>query len=178
MKNLLLLITLILFFQSGILNAATMNISKSNVEFVAKGFPSFLKIKGKSQKLVGSLEKNDEMLSGQITLDLNTLDTGIELRDEHMKKNYLNTGEFQTAVVTLMPFKPSPMGTTKATLKLRNVEKEIDVNYELEDTASGLKAKTNFEINITDFKIPVPEYQGITVAKTVKLNINLEANKK
>lgn len=157
--------------------ASSYKISESKASFVAKGFPSFIKITGVSSDLKGEINEDKEMLSGTITLDPKTLKTGMDLRDNHMKDNYLQVEEFTMITLTLKPFKPSASGKTEGVLKLHGKEKAVMVDYKLKKDEKIISVDASFEIDIVDFSISVPSFQGITVAKKIGLNINLKAMK-
>src|SRR5438046_2728106 len=74
------------------------------VEFLATGRPSALKIRGKIKEdakdaLTGKLQVTGANVTGTAKLALDMLDTGIDLRNKHMKEKYLETGKFPTAEV-------------------------------------------------------------------------------
>src|SRR5579884_3274798 len=72
-----------------------------NVEFRASGHPSSLKIVGKGSAPHGNFNVAGNHVSGVVTFDLNSLDTGIDLRTHHMKEKYLETGKYQQAKLTI-----------------------------------------------------------------------------
>lgn len=170
-----ILITLLLPLN---LFAATYNINKAQVEFEAKGFPTFITIKGKTQKLEGSLilDKETKKTSGSFKVPLTTIKTGMDLRDDHMINKYLEAKKFPHATLTLMPFTLEEEGEIKGTLELHGVKKDVSVTYE----RTQLKEKTisfntNFDLSLTDFQIAIPSFQGITVAKEVSVAVNFMA---
>src|SRR5580700_8775905 len=80
--------------------AATADFSqgKSHVEFEAIGRPSMLKIQGDSdQALQGSLQLEAGKITGQCSFTLESLTTGIAMRDDHMKHRYLETQKYPLA---------------------------------------------------------------------------------
>lgn len=156
---------------------ANFKVGAGNVEFTAKGFPTFIKISGKSQKVTGSLMLEEEMASGTFKLPLNTLKTGMDLRDDHMINKYLEAPKYPEATLTLKPFKIESEGTAKGTLKLHNVEKEIEIQYESSQSGDSLKIDTEFDLVLSDFDIAIPSFQGITVAKDIKLKVAFKAMK-
>ena len=109
---------------------------QARIDFVAIGKPSMLKIKGTSEGAVSQFKLSANKLSGEIKLNRDLLKTGIELRDQHMKKKYLQIQNFPEATLKfkdfVMPNKWSVLSPTvtennfKAILKLHGVEKEID----------------------------------------------------
>lgn len=155
--------------------AVTMAVKKNKVEFVAKGFPSFIKITGVSESMMGELKEEKGMLSGLLKIDVKTLKTGMDLRDDHMINKYLEVAKFPFITLKLDPFKVEPKGTVKGTLKLHGEEKLVDVMYTSSRSGKDLVVKADFKINISDFKIAIPSFQGITVAKEVKLSTMMTA---
>lgn len=158
-------------------NAATY-IPKGEVEFTAKGFPSFITIKGKGKGISGVIEMEGNLLkSGKIQFPLKTLKTGMDLRDEHMHDKYLETKKYPMAILTLPQVTLEKSGTIEGSLKLHNVSKKVSIDYEAAST-SPLMTKASFSIVLGDFGIDIPSFQGITVAKDIKINVDLKAKQK
>src|SRR5205085_1875599 len=86
---------------------ADFSTGTGSVQFRAIGKPGAIKIQGKGMTPRGKLVLNRSKLNGAITFDLDTLMTGIKLRDEHMKKKYLETDKFPAASLTLTKFELS-----------------------------------------------------------------------
>src|SRR4029450_12304928 len=63
-----------------------------SVEFVATGWPSALEVHGKGSGPAGALT---------VTADLASLQTGISLRDRHLKEEYLHVDRYPQARLTL-----------------------------------------------------------------------------
>ena len=76
---------------------------KSSVEFLAIGRPSALKIRGNKAKPEGKITFKDNGIDGIIVLNLEDFETGISLRDRHMKEKYLETAreDFKNVKLTL-----------------------------------------------------------------------------
>ena len=161
--------------------------SAGETTFVAKGYPSAIQIKGQSPTPSGRLEvvidTKKAQVKGLFNLDLTTLDTGIGLRDRHMKEKYLETGKFQTATLKIDPIDfqgvvKSGKGPFKGTLNLHGEEKPVSGEYELV-VADEKKwtVKAHFVMKLTDFKIDVPKFSGITVADEVAVNVETQLEK-
>ncbi|MEM7651954.1 MAG: carboxyl transferase domain-containing protein [Pseudomonadota bacterium] len=71
------------------------------VSFKTKGWPNLINIKGEGQGVTGTLTQNQNKISGTLTFNLETLKTGISLRDDHMKNKYLQVKTHPTATLTL-----------------------------------------------------------------------------
>ncbi|MFZ3230733.1 MAG: YceI family protein [Pseudobdellovibrio sp.] len=154
--------------------------ANGDVQFEAIGKPSMLKIKGKGEGAVSNLKIDQGKLNGEIHFKLATLDSGIGLRDEHMKAKYLQVKENPEAILIFKDFalpatwssKNPVLGETEfsGTLKLHGIEKPIKGTFQIED--SKLKSHAYFEIKITDFGIDIPSYLGVKVADLVKISVN------
>lgn len=154
-----------------------IKIVDATVEFLAIGRPSLIKIKGESKKLEISNIQNNFV---EFKIPLDDFDTGIKLRNQHMKEKYLETGKFPFAVLNIIDlekFRAAEMNQTnkfKADLGLHGEKKSIEVEYK----KTGAKSfESNFEINITDFKIAVPSYMGVTVTEKIQVKVKLELDK-
>lgn len=149
------------------------------VEFEAIGRPAMLKIKGQGEGAISNLQLNQNKISGEITFNLNSLKTGIGLRDEHMKEKYLQVKNNPVAKLTLSEFQlPSNWtlqnpalsnATFRAKLMLHGIEREISGVYAIE--SGQFKSSAQFEIRLSDFNIDIPVYLGIKVADVVKINV-------
>lgn len=156
---------------------------KSPVEFLAVGRPSAIKIKGTGAKANGSLLAKGQNLEGELTLDLNQFETGIAMRDRHMKEKYLETGKPENAKAILkiteaklpadffeknQSVKAIPF---KGKLKLHNVEKDIAGTLSLASKDSEkAEGSANFQVSLPDFGIAIPSFAGVTVAETVTVD--------
>ncbi len=100
----------------------------------------------------------------RVELKLDTLKTGIALRDEHMIKKYFEAEKYPSAVLTNLV---AENGKFKANLNIRNKDKAIEGTYTL-DGASGT---AEFSVALSDFNIPAAKYMGVGVEDTVKVKV-------
>lgn len=191
-STLKILSTVIALSLTNSINATQYTLSsapqKGTVSFRAIGKPAFLKIDGKGEGPTGNIQVEGNKMSGEMTFALKTLDTGIELRDEHMKDKYLKIKESPTATLKFSnqelntAFDTSAMQlkgpAIKATLTLNKVSKELSVDWKSENKGSELLVTSNFSIKLSDYNIEIPEYAGIKVADEVKVEVQstLSAN--
>lgn len=177
------LIALIAFLFGGVLSASPIDLgaTTNKVEFLAVGQPSALKIRGKledGKSLGGKLEIVEGKLQGKAQVKLESFDTGINLRNQHMKEKYLEVPKYPESTVTLKPITLSG-DTTKATyewsgpfegtLKLHGVEKPIKGDLKVSKADEKWKGSFSFSFELSDFGIDVPKYLGITVSKAVSV---------
>jgi polyisoprenoid-binding protein YceI len=147
-----------------------------HVEFFATGWPSALRIHGKGTGADGTLSVTDGAVSGSIGFDLGSLETGIGLRDRHMKEQYLDVGRYPRAVLTLSRLETHVPGGSvfgpvsvpfEGTLLLHGVQRPVSGQARISREDERVTGDAVFSIKLADFGIDVPKYLGITVAQKV-----------
>lgn len=158
---------------------------ESAVTFKATGRPSALKINGHGAKLSGKINTDEGGISGQLLIKLDEFQTGIGLRDRHMKEKYLETAKFPTAVLTLSKVDvPKDFLDKKLSikdcafeglLKIKDVERPVKGTAIIDARDGGnILVETDFKIKVSDFKIEIPTYMGVTVADEVDVHTKLK----
>lgn len=153
----------------------------SSVEFSAVGKPGFLRINGHGAKVSGRTTLSGDSLEGTFTVKLDEFTTGIDLRDEHMKTKYLETAKYPHAVLSLVvpAAKLATAGDVsfKGKLTLHGVEKDISGTATLTPSSDQKTVATDaqFQIKLSEFKIDIPSYLGITVAEDVDVHVQFTA---
>ncbi len=186
------LIAVILCVTSGSQAAIKMDLAKaqSKIEFLAVGRPSMLKIRGiakpegEAKVLEGSLSEKSGILSGKASFALSTLDTGIALRNRHMKEKYLETAKFPNAELALTELKlPKELlsgeGEAKAvpfqgTLTVHGVPKPVSGKVDVRRAGSTMHLSFEFGTKITGHGIELPSFMGVTVAEDVQVLVSLQ----
>jgi polyisoprenoid-binding protein YceI len=156
-----------------------------SVEFLATGWPSALKIHGKGTGPAGTLTVSDRCVSGSLAVDLASLETGIGLRDRHLKEEYLQVDRYPEARLTLSHLDVSalPEGASfgavavpfEGRLRLHGVEKPVSGQAKVSRDDSRLTVSAQFSIRLGDFGVDVPKYMGITVAEKVDVKAAFSA---
>lgn len=117
----------------------------------------------------GSTEKNgDQFVAHNIVLKLDTLTTGIELRDNHMKHKYLETDKYPEAVLTQAT---GTGGNFQGELQVHNVKKPIQGTYKI----TGDQFVCDFTVSIKDFGIQKVKYMGVGVNDAVNVEVAIPA---
>lgn len=158
---------------------------KGTVEFLAVGRPALLKIKGQGLGPEGDLNLNDQKVIGKLTFDVSSLNTGIGLRDEHMKRKYLEMEKYPRAELDLQEMNlpamsdgQGPQSTPfKGNLLLHGTTRPIEGISEVELKKDEYHVKAKFNLDLKDFKIEIPSYSGITVASSVEVEINFNVKR-
>lgn len=121
---------------------------------------------------------------GSLAVDLRTLDTGISLRNDHLREKYLEVDKgagYDKAVLSdidlkgLNPDAPEGKGSFTGSLTLHGVTKTVAGPVEVKKTGSGLRVKASFPVNLPDYNIPEPRYLGVGVKNTVQVEVTFTA---
>ncbi len=165
--------------------AIPLNTAEGKTEFLAIGRPSAIKIAGQGpgpagevsiSKATGASGGETYIIKAEVEVDLDAMETGIGMRDRHMKEKYLETSKFKTAVLRFVssPVPPSLLKeggelSTLGTLLLHGVEKPVTVAMKITAEGDQLKCEAKFKLKLSDFSIEIPSFSGITVADEVEV---------
>ena len=116
---------------------------------------------------------------GSLTVNLRTLDTGIGLRNEHLRENYLEVGKgagFDTATLSeidLNGFNPHTegKGSFNGVLSLHGVSKPVTGAVDIRQSGAGLRVKASFPVQLSDYSIRPPRYLGVGVKDIVQVEV-------
>ncbi|WP_297337534.1 YceI family protein [Algoriphagus sp.] len=133
---------------------------------------------GTSSSLNGLLNLNTNLID--FFVDLNTIKTGIGLRDSHMRENYLETDQFPfaefTGKMSQIPVLEQGVKTpviAQGKFKIHGVEREIEVVGFLTLLQNGkVELKASFEILLSDYQIPIPKLVFYELAESQKVTVN------
>lgn len=151
------------------------------VEFLAIGKPQFIKIHGKGTPSKGTISLDGEKISGNLEFDVSSLDTEIPKRNEHMKEKYLEVGKYPKATLELKSAKPlKGWSLAKPELKdadfegeltLHGTKKPVQGKFTITDKSA---ASVTFKVKLSDYKIDIPSYLGVTVAEDVEVTVKID----
>jgi hypothetical protein len=124
-------------------------------------------------------------LQGRLAVDLSTLDSGIGLRNTHMRDNYLEVGKgegFRHAVLKDIVLTGDPAtlsGETAftATLLVHGVERPVRGDARLTRTGDGVRVEASFPVVLPDHEIPKPRYLGVGVRDQVQVKVRFQATR-
>ncbi len=150
----------------------------SFAHFSASG-PGGLKIEGTTPDVLVA----DDGTNITVTVPLANLDTGIKLRNGHMRDKYLEVGKYPNAtlVVARSAIKmPAVNGNQAADapgqMTIHGETRPVTVHYTATRNVNLTQIVGNLDININDYKITVPSYLGVTVKPDIKVDIKLNVN--
>jgi polyisoprenoid-binding protein YceI len=123
-------------------------------------------------------------LAGDVSMDLSTIDTGIALRNQHLKENYLEVAKgegFNKAVLSDINL-PEVGGETfdgttpfTGTLLLHGVKKPVAGTVEIHSEGTSRRVRAEFPLVLTDWAVTPPEYLGVGVGSRLLVKVTLIA---
>ncbi len=156
-------------------SAKFVGIGDNDVKFLAVG-PAGMKINGTGDKLKAK-EKDGKIT---VSVPLSSLETGIGLRDKHLKK-YLHAGDHPDAILVVERRKlkePADKKTIKGSatgdFTLNGKTKPVRFRYKAKRTGSDYHVQGRATIDIRDFDIEVPCYLGVCVKPNVKIAVKFK----
>lgn len=144
-------------------------IAAGKCEFFAKASIGVLEFTGTGCTIEGSPKVEGGKVSGEFSVDLSKLDTGMSLRNDHMKDNYLEVKKFPKATLKLDPM-PEAGGDFTGKLTLHGVEKPI--KGKAEKSGSGYSFK--FDVSTKDFGMKQAEYKGIVIGEAISISGSID----
>lgn len=137
--------------------------------------------------LSGTLERTTPSgtdYAGELRVDLATLDSGIELRNAHLRDTYLELERgpaFRHAVLSgIVLDEPLPDSAARhdtgfsGTLSLHGAERPIEGAAELRRGDGRMRVEATFSISLEAFDIPPPRYLGVGVRDTVEVTVTFD----
>lgn len=124
------------------------------------------------------------VFDGSLTVDLRTLDTGIDLRNSHLRENYLEVDKgpaFESATLSAIDVKGFTEESTETRttfaglLMLHGVSRRITGAAEIRREAEGVRVKASFDVVLADYGIAKPRFLGVGVKDVVHVQIEFGA---
>ncbi|MFZ1290331.1 MAG: YceI family protein [Melioribacteraceae bacterium] len=116
-------------------------------------------------------------------VDLRTLDTGIGLRNRHMRENYLETDEYPMAAFSGKIVKAEKLSENKykvnvsGEMNIHGVNKKQNIDGTVEFIDDEIKITTNFIVKLTDHKIDVPSLMFMKIDENMDLQLSFNLEK-
>ena len=114
-------------------------------------------------------------VSGSLRVDLQTLETGIAVRDRHMRETYLEVEKGpEFAVATFEQIRVEKMdgkSTFKGILLLHGQKQEVTGTADLQQRDGRIRVQAQFPIKVSAFQIPKPTYLGVGVRDEIQIKV-------
>jgi polyisoprenoid-binding protein YceI len=157
---------------------AALQTTAGSATFVAQG-PAGLRIEGKTSDVHVS-ESQGQL---HVSVGLANLDTGIALRNRHMREKYLEVQKYPSAellvsraALSLPQDGAGVSGTATGIMMIHGQSKPVSFTYRAHRDHQAYDVTGNVHVNITDYGIDVPSYLGVTVKPDVDIGVRYVAN--
>lgn len=154
--------------------AAVNQTGPAAASFTGKG-PAGFKLEGKSSRVI----VKDEGSGVAVSVPLADLDTGIDLRNRHMREKYLETDKYPNATLVVdrssiqLPAEGSTVqGQGKGKMTLHGKTKEVVFQYVIRREKGVYITEGKVPLNIKDFDINIPSYLGVTVKPEIETAVS------
>lgn len=110
-------------------------------------------------------------------VELNTLDTGIGLRNRHMRENYLHTDKYPRAEFTGKIIEAKKNGkywdvVVEGTMEIHGKKKKMKVNGKMTKTGNGFRIQADFIVKLSDHNIEIPSLMVSKIDENMKLQVD------
>ncbi len=163
---------------SGAAEAAMGVTGKPKVAFFATATPGALDIEGDSS----TVNVTDDGTKLAFAVPMESVHTGIDMRDDHMNNEFVEISKFPNATLTVaradLKF-PTTLGETaggtiKGTFNVHGVDVVEDVTYTLQRSKTGYRARASFKFDASQHGITIPSYLGITVDPKMNAEVTVD----
>jgi polyisoprenoid-binding protein YceI len=162
-----------------LLSAATRVSGEPTAGFRGRG-PGGFTLEGKTHQL--RIEDDGTML--KVIVPLSELQTGIALRDRHMREKYLEVAKYPDAVLAL-PWSAVKLpedgrsldGTAPGTMTLHGKSHEVQVRYRIARSGASYQVSGNIPLDIRHYGIEMPSYFGVTVQPEIETSATFNAER-
>lgn len=165
----------------------------SQIQFVSDA--PLERITGKTSKASGTISVDPAKpaeCKGDIKVDIASIKTGVDLRDEHLRKdNWLDAAKYPNAqfVITKVSGadKLQPNQAVELTITgkftLHGVTKDVTTKARVRwvpaaagGAAETLRVQATFDVKLEDHKVSIPSIVSLKVAPVVQVNVDLRAS--
>jgi len=170
----------------GSANAPAWRITQGDVRIAVPLRPGGA-FEAKTSSLAGTLalaSSQPAVLTGELKVELATIDTGIDLRNRHLRENYLEVSKgpgFDTAVLSEIRLLEANgegfegRSNFAGSLRLHGVSRSVAGSAEIRREAAGVRVAATFPLALTDFGIEPPQYMGVGVANKLIVKVAFTA---
>ena len=153
---------------------------KNEVKFISDA--PIEDFEGVTDQVDGYLYFEDDDLTKNCQLyfevDLNSLDTGIGLRNRHMRDNYLHTDKYPITHYKGKIIKAAKVNdseynvTSEGKIFIHGIEKPLAVEAKMTKIENGYNIQCRFNVALSDFNIEIPSLMFYKIDENMDLRMN------
>ena len=154
--------------------------SQSKMEFKAKiTFSSFTGSSNKIEGYVNLDSKQEKIIEAEISIPVDSIQTGLSKRDQHMKQRYLEINKHPKIYFRIQkaqPFVSNATNKIEGQWDIHGVKKTQTLEFIIKETKEKpnyYTVNSEFELDISDYKIKQPKYMLLKMENLLKMRLNL-----
>jgi polyisoprenoid-binding protein YceI len=165
-------------FVASVASAAPLAVKGASVSFAAKANVGMI-IEGSTS----AITVDEDAKNVTLVVPLANVSTGVDLRDKHMKDNYLEVAKFPEAKLVIeraclaLPEAGEKSGECAGAFTLHGQTKGVTVKYKASVTGKATDVDASFTVNFVDHGVEEPKYMGIKVKPTVDVKAHFTASR-
>ncbi len=130
---------------------------------------------------VGPASQQAGGLGGALLVKLDTLETGIGLRDHHLRDSYLEVGKgagYDVATLENIQLEKSEgKSAFRGTLMLHGQKRQVSGTSTIHRRGDGtIHVDAEFQLKVSEFEIPKPTYLGVGVRDQIQVKVAFNAS--
>src|SRR5258705_2969987 len=130
---------------------------------------------------VGPAPQQAGGLAGVLLVKLDTLETGIGLRDHHLRDSYLEVGKgagYDVATLENIQLEKSEgKSAFRGTLMLHGQKRQVSGTSTIHRRGDGtIHVDAEFQLKVSEFEIPKPTYLGVGVRDQIQVKVAFNAS--
>lgn len=170
------------FWLIGSALASSEAFTVQGIKFVSRTNLSAITVHGEAPTQKGSaVLEGGSIQTAKIVIPVASFDTGMKLRDEHMREKIFTTSSGQTPDVEIQLDKPvsAPKGEGTLELPLKGRIRGNTASFPATCATSGSKPWVcQAKIHLADFQIEPPSHLGVKVSPDVELQFEIALSAK
>ncbi len=138
--------------------------------------------KGTFSNLTGTVIFDQNNLSAaqmNVSVDVNTIDTGNKTKDKHARgKSWFNEEKYPKISFQSTSFQKTGTGyNVSGNLQIRDVTKSIEIPFTFKETSTGGLFVGSFKVKRKDYNINGPWLSNTMVGKTIQIDLRVPVQK-
>jgi polyisoprenoid-binding protein YceI len=137
-----------------------------------------------NKKVSGTIETDasGKVTNGAVLIKADAFETGISMRDRHMREKYLEADKYPTITLELtgaqLPETSVGEFDVEGTFACHGVKKQQKLHVKVSDAGGVLKATSSFPIDITEYGIQQPKFAVVKMETTVDVTVEVRFSDK
>ncbi len=113
-----------------------------------------------------------------LEVDLASIDTGIGLRNRHMRDNYLEVQRYPYASyrASIVRVTAGPGGAfrvdSRGAMTIHGVTRPVEIPCDVTPEARGYRARCSFQVLLTDYQIEIPSIMFLKLSNEIRLELD------